>query len=233
MEGGFVTWTAGGPSRIAESLGTLENVRFEGGGILADGELLPVPQAGLRILEDLERGTGLFRLRFNGKRAEFTVSAQPASGERLEQARPDLASLGVPENALRQFWEIVNKPPPWPMPHGGRSTTQRRKETEMRDAIFERRVLELAEATARDLLASAGPGGRSAVTAAEATLAAIRQAQDFPSEAQATTSDSPPACDGNCAAGSTGLPPAIAAARQPRNPKPCFPSNTFLKKRNQ
>lgn len=72
----------------------------------------------------------------------------------------------------------------------------------MRDAIFERRVAELAEATARDLLASAGPGGRSAVTAAEATLAAIRRAQDFPSEAQA--SNFPP-----------GLPRATVPPVQP------------------
>ena len=74
----------------------------------------------------------------------------------------------------------------------------------MRDAIFERRVAELAEATARDLLASAGPGGRSAVTAAEATLAAIRTGTGFPKRSPGQQLP-PRLATGNRAAGSTGM----------------------------
>ncbi len=99
--------SAGGPTRIDEAVGLLENVRREGSDVYADVSLYRHNPKTPRLLEAFQRGLRLFALRFTGKRVEFVVSAQPASGDRLEQAGGDMSMRqfwGEPEGGMRTFW---------------------------------------------------------------------------------------------------------------------------------
>jgi hypothetical protein len=89
------------PPRIQDAVGTLESVRFESGGIVANLRYLENSKMGPRLAEDIERGIGLFRLAAvkgsRGTRVVLEVRSRALPGNRHEQA----PSVGI---SLRQFW---------------------------------------------------------------------------------------------------------------------------------